>query len=327
MGSHMHKTKQTMYEILEISPNASDSEIRVAYQRLSQKLHLEINDTNREDINFKLKVIDVAFNTLTEKSTRDAYDARMAMRNPPDNAATSLSLVPSAPKDEASLKAEAISLKSEAMSLKADALSLKADVMALKAGTGYSLPPEHVLDKTSRLLSPVKKAFTIVGGLIAIGMVVQVLFLLLMNRHAGQAVGDAAKAEEKVMLQDYYQRTGVRVNSKTEMDLLEAADRREEQKQQALKEQEREQGQEQTRQEDQHQRFVEEARREGEQVSANLRRAEESARYEEEMKRRGQAEEKRRKEEEESLRIEREKDRLERERERLRNSLSNSQGN
>jgi hypothetical protein len=215
-------------------------------------------------------------------------------------------MVPITPKPEVpSLKAEAMSLKAEAMSLKAEAVSLRADVMALKVETGYQMHAEGVLEKSARLLSPVKRALTIVGTLIAIGMVVQLMFMLLVNRQAGQVVGEATKAEEKVMLQEYYQQTGVRVNSKAEMDLLEAANRREEQEQRAIKEQERAK-QEQERK---YQQFVDESRREGERISANLRQEEERARYVEEQNRRQQEAEQRRKEEEENDRIEREKER------------------
>jgi hypothetical protein len=177
--------------------------------------------------------------------------------------------------------------------------------MALKVDSGYQSPMETALDKSSSFLSPVKKALTVVGSLIAIGMVVQLLFLLLVNRQAGQVVSETTKADERVMLQDYYQRTGVRVSSKAEMDLLEAASRREELEQREMNEQERLKKD----QERKYQQFVDESRREGERISERLRRDEESARYEEERVRRKIEEEKRRKEEEEYLRIEREKDR------------------
>jgi curved DNA-binding protein CbpA len=303
-GSNVHKNKKTMYEILEVLPNASDSEIQAAHQRLSQKLQSARNDINREDIDYKLRVINVAFNTLSIKRTRDAYDARLAGSNAPVNAAASLSMVPITPSEASSLRNETMSLKAEAMSLKAEAVSLRAEVMALKVDTGYQSPAETVLEKSSRLLSPVKKALTIVGSLIAIGMVIQLMFMLMVNRQAGQVVGEATKADEKVMLQDYYQRTGVRVGSKAEMDLLEAANRREEIEQRAIQEQERAK-QEQERK---YQEFVRESRQQGERVSENLRIAEEKARYEEEQNRRQLEEEKRRKEEAENQRIEREKE-------------------
>lgn len=303
----MHSKKKTMYEILEVSPSASDFEIQSAYQRLSQKLLLEKDSIHNEEFEFGLKVINVAFNTLSVKRTRDAYDARQGIFKAPANVTSSLSMVPiESSAEPAALKAEAMSLKAEAMSLKAEAVSLRADVMALKVESNYPVPTvtESVLEKSSRMLSPVKKALTVVGTLVAIGMVVQVMFMLLVNRQATQVVGGNAKAEEKVMLQDYYQQTGIRVGSKAEMDLLEAANRRNEQEERANKEQERAK-QEQERK---YQQFVEESRREGERVSVNLRRDEERARYDEERKTREAQEEQRRKEEAEYQRIEREKD-------------------
>lgn len=295
----MSKKKKTMYEILEILPDASDSEIQAAHQRLTQKLQAERNYTNREDTDFMLRVVTVAFNTLSIKRTRDAYDARLAALSAPAIAPT-LSLVPTQPAvDSAALKNEAMSLKAEAMSLKAEAVSLRADVMALKIESAYQAPPSiSVLQKFLKFLAPVKGALTIIGSLVAIGMVIQVLFLLLVNRQAERVVSEPSKADEKVMLQDYYQQTGVRAGSKIEVDLLEAQRRREEKDQRDQQEQDRK-----------YQQFVEESRRMGEQVSADLRRAEEQARYAEEQKKRQLEQEKREQEEAERLRIEQEKER------------------
>jgi len=190
-----------------------------------------------------------------------------------------------------------MSLKAEAMSLKAEAVSLRADVMALRVDTGYQSSTDRVLEKSSRLLSPVKKALTIVGTLIAIGMVIQLMFMLMVNRQAGQFVGEATRADEKTMLLEYYQRTGVSVGSKAEMELLEEQNRREEKEQRSIQEQERaKQEQERKLQE-----FERESRREGESVSQRLR-------IDEERIRNQQEEEKRMKVEEENQRIENEKE-------------------
>ncbi|WP_179954410.1 J domain-containing protein [Sulfuriferula nivalis] len=303
----MIKEKKTLYEILGVSPNASDSEIKTAYQNLSKNLQSAKNDTNRDDVDLKLKVINVAFNTLSITRTRDAYDARLAGLNVPKNTTTPpLSLIPLEMDEASSLKNEAMSLKTEAISLKAESVSLRADVIALKVERGYSgyQSTESVLEKSSRLLSPVKKAFAIVGSLVAIGLVIQLIFMLMINRQATTLVGNTSKAEEKVMLQDYYQRTGVRVASKAEMDLLEAASHREEQEQNKIREQERAKQQEDRK----YQQFVEDGKQEGEIVSQNLQLAEEKARYEEDQKKRQAQEDQRRQDELEAERIQREKD-------------------
>ena len=292
-----------MYEMLSVSPTASDSEIQAAYQLMSENLQSARNDKNGEDIDFQLRVIGVAFNTLSVKRTRDAYDARLG-GNALNNAATPLGLVPIVPKEASSLKTEAMLLKSEAMSLKAEAVSLKADAIALKVDSAYRSSAESVLDKVSRWLSPVKKAFAIVATLIGIGIVVQVLFMLLINRQAGTIVAADSNANEKVILEDYYQQTGVRVGSKAEMDERIAESHRQEQEQRKIQEQERAQQQ----QDRQYQQFVEESRREGDMVSQNLRIAEETARREEERRTQQAEEAKRMKEEQEAERIEQQKE-------------------
>lgn len=299
----MTKKKKTMYEMLEVSPTASDSEIQAAYQLMSKNLQSARNDKNGEDIDLQLKVIGVAFNTLSVKRTRDAYDARLG-GNALNNEATSLGMVPIVPKEASSLKTEAMLLKSEAMSLKAEAVSLKADAIALKVDSAYRSSAESVLDKVSRWLSPVKKAFAIVATLIGIGIVVQLMFMIFVNRQAATVVAADSKANEKVMLEDYYQRTGVRVATKEEMDSLEADNRREEQRQRLLQEQERVK----QKQDYQYQQFVQESRREGDMVSQNLRIAEENARREEERKTQQAEEAKRMKEEQEAQQIEQQKE-------------------
>jgi curved DNA-binding protein CbpA len=289
-----------MYEILEVSPDASDSEIQAAHQRLTQQLKSEQTDSNREDIEFKLRVVTVAFNALSVKRTRDAYDSRLAALNAPANVDTSLSLVPLPPKVEAaSLKAEAISLKAEALSLKADAVSLRADVMTLRVGGEEAQPPERsALKMFADLLSPIRGAFSILSSLVALGLIVFVIFMLTLNQHAERAVTEASKAQEKVILQNYYQEHGVRAASVDEVVLLN--------RQQSIAAQE-----ERARQEQQWkvERADSEARQYAEQVSHELRYAEEQTRREEEYKRRQQEEEQRNQEEAERRRIENEMNR------------------
>jgi flagellar biosynthesis GTPase FlhF len=186
-----------------------------------------------------------------------------------------------------------MSLKADAILLKADAVSLRAEALGLQVGT--QAPSARGMERFSGLLSPFKGALTILGTLIAIGMVVQVLFLLFVNRQAGQVVSEQSKADEKVMLQEYYQEHGVRAGSKLEVDMLEEARRRDEKANRERQEQERK-----------YEKFVEDSRREGERVAQDLHRAEQQARYEEERQQRRLVEEKRRQEEEDQLRHERE---------------------
>lgn len=300
-GLHMSRKNRTMYEILGVLPDASDSEIQTAYQRLTQKLQAERNAANGDTIDFKLKVITVAFNTLAVRRTRDAYDARLASLNAPACTTDQFSLVPLAQGVNASsLKADAMSLKAEAMSLKAEAVSLRADVIALQIDTGIETPASGVRKFANALATPAKRALAVVGTLIAIGMVLQMLFLLLANR-------EAAKTEEKLALQEYYQRTGVRVGSRAELEAVEQVNRQEAAEKQRRETARRIQEEQQRAAEREYERFVQESQQVGDRVTAELRREEERARYEEEKRNRQlawqQEQEKRYKEQAERQRI------------------------
>lgn len=61
------------YELLEVSRNASDAEIKKAYRRLAMKYHPDRNpgDTSAEE---KFKEIQKAYNILSDKQKRAAYD-------------------------------------------------------------------------------------------------------------------------------------------------------------------------------------------------------------------------------------------------------------
>ena len=122
-------------------------------------------------------------------------------------------------------------------------------------------------------------------------------------RNAQKVSADIAKAEEKVILQEYYQAHGVMPASRAEAELLEKESRRAENAA-------REATMETRRAEDKNARFIEESRRIGDQVSANLQRAEQQARYEAENKKQQLAQERRYQEAAERDRVEREMERF-----------------
>lgn len=72
----MGTRKKTLYEILGVAPTATVADIRRAHQQLSRKLLLE--GGSREELNFKLQVLDVALHTLASPVSRDEYDAQIA---------------------------------------------------------------------------------------------------------------------------------------------------------------------------------------------------------------------------------------------------------
>ena len=80
--------KQTMYEILEVSSNASLLEIKVAHKLLIRTLVTEKLDLRREEIDLKLQMLDLAFNSLSDQASREAYDAQLSMHQTPVDTAS-----------------------------------------------------------------------------------------------------------------------------------------------------------------------------------------------------------------------------------------------
>jgi len=308
--------KKNFYEILEVLPSASYAEIKDAFQRLTQQLQSEKTELNREDIDFRLNVIKFAFHTLSVPLSRDAYDAQIASEVPEKGASSNTSIVVQQNTDELSLKAEALLLRADAAALRADALLLRADATTLRASS-TSLRTTSSLNydeggvrslwaifssAISNVSSSFKRILTVLGGVIAFVMVLQVLFLVFANRQSVPTSSGLSKTEEKLYLQNYYQENGVRVGSKIEADLLDAEKKRIQNEERTV-EAERRKKEDAARKE---QQFVEESRRMGDRVSENLRREEEREREKNERKQQYQDEINRRAEQAENDRIERE---------------------
>lgn len=66
---------KTLYDVLELSSNASAESIRAAYERLSAKL-----DPSRPEDKLRSDAIKEAFLTLGNPGTRSQYDRKLAMR-------------------------------------------------------------------------------------------------------------------------------------------------------------------------------------------------------------------------------------------------------
>ena len=299
--------KKTLYEILSVAADASEAEIQVAFDAASAKLESQKTRISPDDFDFKLKVVQLAFKTLSSPSSRDAYDAKLAAAavpapvSVPAAAAPSLALVP------LQADAETLSLRAEAMALRADAMTMRADALALRSGaapfreSSFASGSETVVSSLAPLL---RKILIVLGTLFAIGAVAQSVSLLLANRRAEMAATAATQASEKVQLQEYYQTHGVRPANKAELDALEAENRRKETEKRTVE-------REKSKVEQDARRFEEESRRRGEQVAADLRMAElqakEQARRDDERREWQQKEDQRVKEQTERMRIERQK--------------------
>jgi hypothetical protein len=242
--------KKSLYEILEVPPNASLPEIQAAHRRLRQKLLPGKPGLGREDIDFNLKVIDVALHTLSDQVSRDAYDAQQFARSAPVTAIAPL-------KVDAAKMAGAL-----------EAYRKVTETIQSTEGT----PLKIISATAASSASALKKIFRVIAGLVVLGVIIKVSIGVL----AGRPAGGISKAEEKVILQEYYQTHGVRPGSRIEADLLEVENRRKENERRAV-------AREKELEEERERRFVEESRRIGAQVHENLHRDAERARYEEEQ--------------------------------------------
>lgn len=297
--------KKTLYEILEVPANASSHDIRAAHRRKLQKLQSAEAGISREDFAYRLQMLKLALDTLSDPALRWEYDEKLMSRPPSAEAAPAQ--VPAVPADDDPLarRADVLALRADALALRADAMSIKGDVSLLRGDDG----PQPLASRfLSGLKSPLRATVVVVGSLAAIAMLAQTAFVFFAVRHNEDATAAAARAEEQVVIQDYYQRYGERPASAAEARLLEQERQRQENEARA-EEREKEKTEERAR------RFQEEAKREGERISAELRYAEEQLRHEEERK-------KAQKEEEEQRRQAAEEERLQRERERWDRVLS-----
>jgi DnaJ-class molecular chaperone len=75
---------KTLYDILELSSNASDDSIRAAYERLSEKFDPDRpENAGKPDVKFKSDAVKDAFLTLANPATRAQYDRTLAARMHP----------------------------------------------------------------------------------------------------------------------------------------------------------------------------------------------------------------------------------------------------
>lgn len=63
------------YEILEISPKASKEIIEKSYKVLAKKYHPDLNPDNRKEAEKKIKLINEAYEVLSDDKKKENYDA------------------------------------------------------------------------------------------------------------------------------------------------------------------------------------------------------------------------------------------------------------
>lgn len=257
----MTTKKKTMYEILEVSPTALLPEIKAAHKRLSLALMSGTLGLSREEIEFKLNVLDVALHTLSVPVSRDAYDAQLAPAIAPGNAIMQS-------------KASIVSLGDDAKVLRLVAAIEDNHKTAAAVMASHQFPMQVVSSTVNIAGRSLKKIIRAVIGLMVLGFVLTMGKMAFSSRLDGRPSADVAKAEEKIIIQEYYEKYGVRPASRAEAELLETENRRRENEQRAAAFAEKKKNEE-------YRRFVEESQRMGERVSDNLVHDEQRARYEE----------------------------------------------
>ena len=152
--------------------------------------------------------------------------------------------------------------------------------------------------------SPIRRLLSIIAGVMVIWLSMQMIFIFVAYRNNQHLTEDpstiVSQAEEKVRMQTYYQENGVRAGSKIEADLLEVEENRKEALRRETEYAQKEQGRK-------YEEFVRESRQVGDQVSYDLRRAEEEAARQKEAEQRRIEQEKEIEKDAEQRRIEQEK--------------------
>lgn len=72
---------ENYYEILEISPKASDEVIKMAYKALVKKYHPDVFSGSPEVANQKMQEINKAYEVLSDLRKRKAYDSTIKLSN------------------------------------------------------------------------------------------------------------------------------------------------------------------------------------------------------------------------------------------------------
>lgn len=273
----MTDKKKTMYEVLEVPPNASTDEIRAAHRRLTQSLASGKPPMSPEQMQLRRQVLNLALDTLSNEGSRNAYDAKLASRAPYGRAA---------PRAGASLVPQALDART------LTALASLEEARSRAASRDAILPPSATVmaSAVDKSASALWKILRLVALALVVIILIKAASLIMAGRQPRQPGGPLTEAEEKVMIQEYYQQHGVRPGSKAELDLLEI------ERQRKLNE-ERAAALEKKKEEDSYRKFVEDSRRVANQVSAKLQRDEEIARRQAEQEKRKQEYEQRRAEE------------------------------
>lgn len=265
----MAQTKKSMYEILGVSPTASQAELKAAHRRLSFEIMSGKLGLDPEDCKLRLQVLDVALNTLSDPVSRDAYDMQQVAASQANTALP------------ARLASGSVSNEVQALQLATAVDSiLKSNTAAIDE---RQLQFKAVSQTVGASLRSVKTILRIIGLLLLLGMVLRMGGCMMAARKPVFPAGVVAKAEGKLIVQAYYKKHGVRAANRAEVEALEAENR-------ARETARREDEFKQRRAEDEAQRFIEDAQNNFRRAEMEQERAQAEARYQAMRRERAEAE-------------------------------------
>lgn len=261
----MTDNKSSLYEILGVTPSATTEQIKAAHRRQSLQVMSGQLGLSREACDARLQALDAALATLSDPEARANYDREQGIAP----ATITWSIAPVEPREERALRI-------------ADAV---ADIH--RQQLAVSAPPKldfgevsHSLGATGRALKTIMRIAILVLVLMA---VIRMGQNVLAHRKPGGPMAPppdiAARAEEKLRVQEYFKRTGVRVANAAEARALDDERHRAETAAREAAFNER-------RQREASERFFEESRAMAEREEYEQRQAAAEARYEAERRQR-----------------------------------------
>lgn len=254
----MAEKKKNLYENLGVSPTASPAELKAAHRRLSFETMSGKLSLSNEDRDYRLQLLDVALNTLLDPFSRDVYDAQLAAAN----------------QGNVTLPAK---LATGSLGGEGQALQVAA-VVAGMYKTGVAASDEHrvqvnaVAQTVGASLRSVKIILQIVLWSLILGVTLRMGGCVLAARDTVPPPAAVARAEGKLIVQEYYKKHGVRAANRAEVAALEAENRRSENDR-------REEEFNQRKAEDASQRFIEESQEKFRRLEREQERAKAEARY------------------------------------------------
>lgn len=291
--------KKTLYQELGIPATASTSEIEAGFQRALAALEAVESGMSRDDYDFQRTLLLFARDTLSNPVSRMGYDEKLMARRAPAASPTrgssmSQAVVPAS--GDLASRADALAMRAEAMALRADAMAIRACAEDGLGGFRTSSFPS-----SGGRSSPLRTLFVGMTVLSILAIMLQLYSVLSSRAARAQAEKLAvavAKAEEKLVIQDYYQKYGERPASADEARRL---DRERQQREADARQAERER----QRTERAMLQQQEADRRYADRISFDLRRAEEAARREAAQEEKRARDEAQRQQREERMRTER----------------------